>query len=973
MARPTSYDASALVRLGFTEGTAAARDLAVLGPPAVGWLQEIVAVADPDLALSSLAAIAETAGAEALSDQLADDELRSRLLVVLGTSEALGDFLARRPEFIADLGPTRLAPLSLSRHEHYEQLCAAVDQDELRVAYRRALLHIAARDLNALTGFSATAAELADLAGATLERALDLAKEQVEGSQNCRLAVIAMGKAGGRELNYISDVDVVFVAEPVGDIPQDEALRVATKLASQMMRNCSDYTAEGSIWEVDANLRPEGTAGPLVRSLVSHVRYYEEWASTWEYQALLKARFIAGDAALGAEYIDQISPFVWAAAERDNFVGDVRRMRLRVIDHIPDDQVERELKLGPGGLRDVEFAVQLLQMVHGRVEERLRSPTTLTALQELIDGGYVGRRDGAAMVEAYEFLRGLEHRVQLYRLRRAHLLPDDPASLRRLGRSMGFVRDSAATLVKTWQAHRREVRRLHEKLFYRPLLEAVASLPTEGLRLTPAAAMDRLKALGYEDPKGALAHIQALTSGVSRRASIQRSLLPAMLSWFGESANPDAALLAFRSISEELGDTHWYLRSLRDEGEGAQQLARILSSSKYVTDLILRSPDSVAMFGDDDELRLRASEQIRSEMRSAVRRHRGPETAVRAIRRARRRELARIGTADLLGHLDILEVGEALTTLTTATIDNALAATIKGAESERGSPLPVRIAIVLMGRSGGFEAGYGSDADVMFVHEPIEGASDKEAADAAMGVAVELRRVLAAAGPDPALELDADLRPEGRGGPLVRSLSSYAAYYERWSAVWEAQALLRATAAIGDRGLCERFTQLIDPLRWPDGGIGEDDAREIRRIKARVDAERLPRGADPTTHLKLGRGGIADIEWTVQLLQMQHAHEVPSLRTTRTLAALSAATQAELIDADDADALRDAWRLVSRIRNGVVLMRSRPAESMVQQTAERAGLAYILGYGTDGSEEMIDEYMRTTRHARKVVERIFWD
>lgn len=964
--------------MGFQSGDSAMLHLAELGAVPDALVEQIAGVASPDTALGSLADIADSYGsAELLALLAGDDELRQRLLIVLGTSQALGEFLARHPEYLTDLGAEDLSRTALRLADQRRQMASATSPDELRVHYHRKLLHIATRDLTALTTFEESSAEIADLAIATLGAALAIACKDEEDDALCRLAIIAMGKTGGRELNYISDVDVIFVYEPTARADDQAALKAATRIAAATMRICGEHTVEGAIWEVDAELRPEGKSGPLVRTLSSHVNYYERWATTWEFQALLKARFAAGDEELGQAYITALSPMIWAASTRDNFVTDTRAMRRRVIDNIPPAQLDRQLKLGPGGLRDVEFAVQLLQLVHGRVDETLRSPTTLPALRALIKGGYVGRRDGAAMEGAYEFLRTLEHRIQLFRLRRTHFVPEDEEDLRRIGRSMGFRHKPAENLVREWQAHRREVRRLHEKLFYRPLLEAVASLPTEGLRLTTEAAEQRLKALGYVDPRGALEHLKALTSGVSRRASIQRSLLPAMLSWFAESPDPDAGLLAFRKISEGLGETHWYLRKLRDEGEGAEQLAHILSSSKYVTDLILRAPESVAMLGDDAELVPRTRNRLLTEMETAARRHRDPLDAIRTVRRIRRRELSRVGIADVLGRLDIVEVGEALTDIATGTLSAALIAATAVVEGERG-PLPTRMAIVLMGRLGGHEVGFGSDADVMFVHDPIPGADDsasqeKVAGDAAMAVAVQLRKMLAAPGDDPALEVDADLRPEGRSGPLVRSFKSYQAYYDRWSAVWEAQALLRAQPVVGDEELCARFTALIDPLRWPDEGISEDDVREIRRIKARVDSERLPRGADPATHLKLGRGGLADVEWTVQLLQMEHAHRVPGLRTTKTLDALHAARDADLLNDEDSAVLEAAWRLVSRIRNAVMLFRAKAAESMVEQAGERAGVAYLMGYGVDESERMIDDYLRTTRQSRNVVERIFWD
>ncbi|MDQ3155348.1 MAG: bifunctional [glutamine synthetase] adenylyltransferase/[glutamine synthetase]-adenylyl-L-tyrosine phosphorylase [Actinomycetota bacterium] len=961
-----------LARKGFQSVDAAVVHLDILGDVPEELVDQIAGVASPDTALGSLADIAESYGSAKLLKLLAGDtELRQRLLIVLGTSLALGDFLARHPEFVTDLGANELSRTPLDLAGFRRQMASATNPDELRISYHRKLLHIATRDLTALTSFEDSSAEIADLAVATLGAALDIARRDEPDEGLCRLAIIAMGKTGGRELNYISDVDVIFVYEPAEGADDQAALKAAIRLAATTMRICSDHTGEGVIWEVDAELRPEGKSGPLVRTLSSHVNYYERWATTWEFQALLKARYAAGDERLGQDYLDAVSPMIWAASTRDNFVTDVRAMRRRVVDNIPSSHIDRQLKLGPGGLRDVEFAVQLLQLVHGRVDETLRSPTTVAGLRALIKGGYVGRRDGAAMEEAYEFLRTLEHRIQLFKLRRTHFVPDDEEDLRRIGRSMGFRHKPAEHLVREWQAHRREVRRLHEKLFYRPLLEAVASLPTEGLRLTTEAAEQRLRALGYVDPQGALTHLKALTSGVSRRASIQRSLLPAMLSWFAESPDPDAGLLAFRKISEGLGETHWYLRKLRDEGEGAEQLAHILSSSKYVTDLILRAPESVAMLGDSAELVPRTRDRLLTEMETAAQRHRNPLDAIRTVRRIRRRELSRIGIADVLGRLDIDEVGEALTDIATGTLSAALIAATAAVEAERG-PLPTRMAIVLMGRLGGHEVGFGSDADVMFVHDPLPAAEDKAAGDAAMAVAVELRRMLAAPGDDPALEVDANLRPEGRSGPLVRSFNSYKAYYDRWSAVWETQALLRADPVVGDMELCQKFTALIDPLRWPKEGICDDDVREIRRIKARVDSERLPRGANPATHLKLGRGGLADVEWTVQLLQMEHSYHVPGLRTTKTLDALHAAREAGLLSEEDSTVLEAAWRLVSRIRNAVMLHRGKAAESMVEQTSERAGVAYLMGYGVDETERMVDDYLRTTRQARKAVERIFW-
>ncbi|MFG3163907.1 bifunctional [glutamine synthetase] adenylyltransferase/[glutamine synthetase]-adenylyl-L-tyrosine phosphorylase [Streptomyces sp. NPDC048232] len=983
-----------LLRHGFTDPSAAEELLdgaeltEVRSDPVL--LEALGATADPDLALHGLVRLLEaqpdpTARRELLDTLVAAKPLRDRLLGVLGASEALADHLARHAgdwQALVTYEPRDLHP---GVEEFERGLAEATDPVALRVAYRRCLLSIAARDVCGTIDLAETAAELADLATATLRAALAIAEEAAPGDAAlCRLAVIAMGKCGGHELNYVSDVDVIFVGEAVGDADETKALRAATSLASHMMRICSETTVEGSIWPVDANLRPEGRNGPLVRTLSSHVAYYQRWAKTWEFQALLKARPVAGDPGLGAEYVAALQPLVWQAADRENFVADVQKMRRRVVENIPAAEVDRQLKLGPGGLRDVEFAVQLLQLVHGRSDTSLHSGTTLDALEALAAGGYVGRADAAQLDEAYRFLRSMEHRIQLHRLRRTHLVPEDPADLRRLGRSLGLRTDPVVGLQRAWRRHASVVRRLHEKLFYRPLLDAVAQLAPGEARLSPEAARERMVALGYADPASALRHLEALASGVTRKAAIQRTLLPVLLGWFADSADPDAGLLNFRKVSDALGKTPWYLRLLRDEGAAAENLARVLSAGRLAPDLLMRAPEAVALLGDGATggLSPRGRPQLEQEILAAVRRADGGEQAVTAARGVRRRELFRTAAADIVGSygteaqpveadqgalVDL--VGDAVSDLTAATLAGTLRAVVR---EGWGDTLPTRFAIIGMGRFGGHELGYGSDADVLFVHEPREGVDEREAGDAANKVVAELRRLLQVPSADPPLLIDADLRPEGKSGPLVRTLKSYEAYYRRWSLVWERHALLRAEFVAGDADLGRRFTELVDPLRYPADGLGEDDVREIRRLKARMESERLPRGADPKLHAKLGPGGLSDVEWTVQLVQLRHGHTEAGLRTTRTRAALAAASSAGLIPAEQAGILDEAWVLATRVRNAVMLVRGRAGDTFPTDPRELAAVGRYLGHGPGHAGDMLDEYRRTARRARAVVEELFY-
>ena len=994
-----------LIRLGFVDSRQAERDLQAVGllrggePTDAAALEVLEALAeapDPDLAVQTLARLVAVQPhpaqqPEQLLDRLREHPgLRARLFAVLGTSRALGEHLVGHPRdwtVLTDDAVTQARPSLFGLQRQLLQAVGApTDQAlpwgtggvravgadptvvaRLRAAYRRCLVDLAARDLSGSIAVEDVAGELADLASATLSAALAVALAALPAdAAPCRLAVIGMGKAGGRELNYVSDVDVVFVCEPVDGGPEGPALASGTALARAMIRICGEVA-----WPVDAALRPEGNAGPLVRTLASHQAYYARWAGTWEFQALLKARPLAGDLLLGQAYTGALSPLVWAASGREGFVSDVQQMRRRV-EKTLGPQGDREVKLGPGGLRDIEFAVQLLQLVHGRTDSTVRSGTTLTALDQLAAGGYVGREDARHLAEAYRWLRTVEHRLQLRQLRRTHLLPaaDDEVALRWLARACGYRGEVLPLFARERAGFGYEVRRLHEKLFYRPLLAAVARLPAEEARLTPAAARVRLASLGFRDPTSALRHIEALTEGLSRRAAIQQTLLPAMLGWFAGAADPDAGLLSFRQVSDALGTTPWFLRLLRDEGAVAERLAGLLASSRFVADLLARAPEGVRLLANDEELQPRSRAALEQSFVAVGSRREDAEPAVAAVRGLRRQELFRTATAELLGLLD--SPGRALSDIAAATVAAALAVATRKVEAEQGGPLPVRLAVIAMGRLGGGEQGYGSDADVLFVHQAMPGVAEDVAASSAHNVAYETCRLLALPAPDAPLAIDADLRPEGKQGPLTRSLESYRSYYARWSLVWESQALLRASFLAGDREVGEQFLLDIEPVRYPPAGLTQEQVTEVRRIKARVERERLPRGSDPGLELKLGRGGLADVEWTIQLLQLQHGHAVAGLRTPSTLPALAAAVEAGLLEPADGALLAATWRLTTRVRDALVLVRGRPTSALPSAGRDLAGVARVLGYPADASGAFLDDYRRATRRARAVVERVFY-
>lgn len=996
----------------------AAQDIEQLGwknPESADLLWTLAAVGDPDLALNNLIRIYEQA--PELDDAVRSNEtLRVRLFALLGASTAFGDHLAAHPELWRELEKPLPQP-----EEMLQSLLGAVDaqpadfahdvdrpdpacedlsaagtyragegehKQPLRTTYRTLMMRIAACDVAGTfhsrkgqtrqqpeVGFRQIAALTTALADAALTASLACAVRTIYGDEplDAQLAVMAMGKCGAGELNYISDVDVIFVGS--------EATPRATRLAAEFNRIGST-----TFFEVDANLRPEGKSGALVRTLQSHVAYYKRWAETWEFQALLKARAMTGYLPLGQDYLDQIRPMVWTASQRESFVEDVQAMRRRVLANVPAELKHRELKLGVGGLRDIEFAVQLLQLVHGRSDETLRALSTVEALEALISAGYVGREDGTQLIEAYEFLRLLEHRLQLERFRRTHTLPekDDGEGMKWLARIAGFYPQGTKSAAERMLSHLRRIRlrisELHSRLFYRPLLNSVVTMSADELKLSPEAAKLQLAALGYNHPDRAFEHLTSLAAGTSRKARIQAILLPTLMEWLANTADPDMGLLNYRKLSEAANDRSWFLRMLRDEGIVGQRLMHILGTSPFTSDLIISAPDSVKQLSDGatgPKLLETKPEQVSKALVNSSKRHADPDKAVAVARSLRRVELARIASADLLGFMPVKQVCHELSTIWDAVLEAALRAEVRAwrLANEDAEP-PARIAVIGMGRLGGMELGFGSDADVLVVAEPSEPADDSgaegEAVKWAIGIVDKLRRRLSKPSGDPPLDVDLGLRPEGRSGAVARTISSYERYYREWGESWELQALLRAAFVAGDREVGERFMSMVDSFRYPEGGASASTIRDIRRMKARVDNERLPRGADRNTHTKLGRGALSDIEWTVQLLTMMHAHEYVELHDPSTLRVLDALEDNAILSAEQASDLREAWLMATDARNALVLVRGKRVDQLPGPGPQLAQVAGAAGWPPEENQEFLESYLKLTRHARKVVDEVFW-
>lgn len=858
-----------------------------------------------------------------------------------------------------------------------DQRPAMVAGDATAVARwkRLELLRIAARDLLGLDALEATGSALAALADDVLGESVRLAS-----LGESELAVIGMGKLGGQELNYASDIDIIFVGEA-----DPRPVLANARLA----------------WRVDIDLRPEGRNGPLIRSLDSYRVYWDRWAETWEFQSLIKARPVAGNAGLGTAFMAAAGERVWGRPFGADDLRAVRAMKARTEGEVARRGLtERELKRGPGGIRDIEFAIQLLQLVHGRADPALRSPTTLSALAELAVAGYVAADDAAALDHAYRFLRAAEHRLQLVEDQQVHALPTEANGRTRLARVMGFRDDTTATAVVHFEQelrrHQATVRSIHERLFFRPLLEAFTRAPriapptgtsptappavrVRGGRgsagfVAPAAALDaiapagltdaaiaeRLAAFGFSDADRTRQAVLELTRGFSRSSRLMQQMLPLLFEWLSQSPDPDLGLLGLRSLASGQHRRDQLVAMFRESPEAARRLCQLLGTSPLFNRAFERQPELLADLAEGDILGsrtrgappggARTREELRLRANTSLAWRSGPEERRHGLDRLLRSELLRLAASDVLGLRDVSATERGLATLAEVVLETAL--------QEVAPEIP--FAVVAMGRFGGGELSYASDLDVLFVYDNDghEGGAGEAAAEALM------RYVN---GNTPAARLwtlDADLRPEGRNGPLARSVAAYERYYGRWAQLWERQALLRGRVVAGDPEVGRRFEEVVAPF-VRGSPLTEEHVREIRRMKARIERERIPAGEDPQFHLKLGRGSLSDIEWTVQLLQLQH-----QIRGEGTMSALAQLVDAKVVDPDDAEVLRAAFHFCEATRNRLYLVRGRPGDALPATGPVLSHLA--LGLGTTPTE-LREEYRRRTRRSRQVVERLFYD
>jgi glutamate-ammonia-ligase adenylyltransferase len=962
--------------------------------PADAVVEGLAASADPTAALNGLQRLLGAGGPDPAPDQVA------AVLRVLGGSSALAATLIAEGAAWPALFATVAAGGAHAAAAHCEALAAAgargaLARDRLHALLRRhrrrEVLRIGGRDLLGLAGVEETMREITALAEGLAETAVACVRARLVeewgeawtdaegGRRPAGFTVLGMGKLGGEELNYSSDIDLVYVYECDGaQAPGRTLAEFFGRLAEDVTRALREPTADGICFRVDLRLRPGGGQGPVAVSLPAALEWYETWGATWERAVWLKARAIAGDRELAAALLEEMAPFVYRRFLDFATIEDLKEMKRRVDASLRDPAAAaRDVKLGRGGIREVEFFVQAQQLVHGGKDARLRCRGTLPSLAALAAGGYVGGEQVRQLADAYRFLRDVEHKIQIVQERQTQRIPSDPEGARALARRCGFR--GAAALDAFWAAHARHtgvVRAAFDGLFHgaeaerrREVRPEVAAVVEALERAAPADA--DLARLGFRDVASASENLRLLHDGPphapasARRRQALAALAPALFAEITDSAAPDRALHHMATFVSTVGARSSYLHLLLENPGVMRLLVRLFATSEFLSAFFLRHPELLDSLMRADLVRLvKTHEELEAELAARLAAAPDLESRLDTLRRFRHEEFLRIGVHDIQESLGQDDVGRQLTWLAEACLGAALGIARREVLPRAGLPAggaTERLAIIGVGKLGSEDMNYASDLDLIFVYDEGDPAWwAGRAVPREIFTRLAQRVISALQTPTRegvAYKIDTRLRPSGNQGPLVSSLEAFTTYHASSAAVWERQAMIKARSVVGPPDLMRRVDAILAGFVY-GRGLSDDEAAEMARMRARIEHER---GAG-TPYIKTGRGGLIDVEFLVQMLQLRHGHGHPSVRVRATLPALDALAAAGLLPPDQAEALRAGYAFLRALENRLRLERNQPVEAIDEDPEALVALARRLGYAGDDEAVVADLRADHARH-----------
>lgn len=954
---------------------------------------ELARAAEPELAgrlVPEVFAACAAADAARLRRLWADDPLRPARIVVrlCGAAPFLVPFLVRNPDWVLQLAEEDLSlqRTSADYHRRLGEWLGPGSLSDRFLALRRfkyfELARITVRDLSpelvAPQDVAAILAELSHLADALLAEAHALAAARVaaacgppvwkdaRGSQHrLSFTVLGMGKLGAQELNYSSDVDLVYVYGPV---PERVAAELCggpgglapseyfTRLAREFGRVVSEPSEDGFLYRVDLDLRPEGTRGELVVSAEALARYYELWAATWEKAAFMKARPVAGDLPFGWRTVRSIDPMIYRTAMDFGAVVAIREMKDRIEQARGRPAEGFNVKVGAGGIRDVEFVAQALQLLHGGRIRELRARSAQEVVTALAQVGVLPRREADDLLAAYRFLRRAENRIQMHAERQLHRLPTDPAQKERLARSMGFLGDDpVAAFEDALNGHRRRVREIFSSLFDRGGVDRVLDLIEQNAPHLLAGP-------------GARALTEPLAENFARALEA--------------STDPERALNNLGRFVRGVGSRRFYYELLVDRPELVPRLTALFAASEYFSAYFARHPKLIEPIFADPNVLLLTRAQLAEDL-AGIRRELGAEggrddveMALDALRLFHHRALINVGLLDIGERVSVEEAERSLTEIAEVCVEGALDIA-RGEMGRRAAAVPDAVGegeflVVGMGKLASRELSYGSDLDVIFLYDVEH--TDEEALLQGQEYFVRLAQKLiwalrARTTEGFCYDIDARLRPSGNQGMLVTSLASFDRYHEGSAQVWERQALLRARPVAGGGRLGRAFEERR--LRILARPLPEDFRAEIHRIRLRVESE-LARESAGHHDFKTGRGGMNDVESVVQCLLLAHGPAHPELFEVQPIEVQIDRIEARgLLGAAAAATLRDGWRFLQRMSSRLRIVENRSISDLDEERGDLESLARRLGYTSPqraggARRALLDDYRRHTEAIRAV-------
>ena len=1005
-------------------------------PLLAGILCDALETADPDMALNSLERFLDSGCYGQAPPLLAETHRRRQLLTIFGASQFLTGILCRNADYFENL-------LSRGEIDHFKEreamladLRGAIPEDAdfarlqqgLRHYKSQEILRIGARDLNRIDDVVAVMVQLSDLASACLQLACEICGIQLQTEvgipyehdeegrpeREATFTVLGMGKLGGRELNFSSDVDLIYiysgdrgrtagVEDGRGGVSNAISLHsYFVKLSEMVTRAIGEVTEDGFVFRVDLDLRPEGRAGEMTNSLRAAELYYESWGRSWERAALIKARPVAGDLELGRQVLEVLEPFVFRRYLDYGMIEDIKGMKQR-IDHSLAMQRGREfnLKLGQGGIREIEFFIQTLQLIYAGKNPLLRERNSLQALDLLLDEELIEEQSHHQLRSAYIFLRDVEHRIQMVQERQTQSLPKKEEEHLTLARRCGF--SDVEPFLKQLEDHRQAVHAIYRDLFYTAEEEFQEDVSKEVRYLLDPKAdtdlvLDILEASGFKNPAAAYDTLQSLRDGPPHSHLTEQALrqlkriTPLLVQAVLDSPDPNMALLNLGKFLDRLRARGTFYALLAENREIIKVLVNLFGSSQFLSRNFIQHPEILdSLVARSYAAVFKNKEQMKQDLESLFLPATDYEARLDMLRRFRSEEFLRLALNDISG---VLQQGESTLQLSYLA-EICLQKAVEMAREElvprfglpfsmdaEGKERETGFAIVGLGKLGGRELNYHSDLDIIFIYEdnghnyPVEGTepsrfkrqSNQEYFARLAQRVISILSLLTREGK--VYEIDTRLRPSGNQGPLVTSFSAFEKYHLTSAQSWERQALTKARVVTAP----EDFGEAVEKLRrqlvferpLPDGLQSE-----ILRLRRRMEAE-IAKEGESSFNIKTGRGGLVDVEFIIQYLQLLHGKGRPSLQLPNTLQVLEGLEKEGLLGVEDASALADGYKFLRRLENKLRLLHDHSISELSANRGYLNKLARTLGYQDKPrrpEEAFLDDYMRITDRIRQIFER----